>query len=160
MNKQYDLAIADYSEVIRLEPKNASAYSNRGNCYKEDRYDLAIKDYTEAIRLNPVNVYFHAEGIIDSANSSAFFLHYSRGLAYKAKGQYDLAKLQNKCTYENGDTYEGEFADGKRHGKGKFTFADGGILEGYFVDDGQSTLSQKEVDEMLDVINLSSKVMS
>ena len=50
----YDHAIADYNEAIRLNPKNSIAYNNRGNAY-DDKGDLAhaIADYNEAIRLNP-----------------------------------------------------------------------------------------------------------
>ena len=35
-------------------------------------------------------------------------------------------------TYTDGDIYEGEFKDGKRHGKGKYTFKNGDIYEGEF----------------------------
>jgi len=50
----YDSAIAEYTESIRLNPNDASAYYNRGNAYlgKKD-YDSAIADYTEAIKLDP-----------------------------------------------------------------------------------------------------------
>jgi tetratricopeptide (TPR) repeat protein len=49
-----DRAIADYTEVIRLDPKKAGAFNNRGNAwsFKGDN-DRAIADYTEAIGLDP-----------------------------------------------------------------------------------------------------------
>ena len=49
-----DRAIADYSEVIRLDPKFAPAYKNRGIAYlaKGDN-DHATADYNDAIRLDP-----------------------------------------------------------------------------------------------------------
>jgi tetratricopeptide (TPR) repeat protein len=51
-----DRAMADYNEAIRLDPKYAPAYLNRGNAYRsKDDYDLAIADYNEAIRLDPKN---------------------------------------------------------------------------------------------------------
>ena len=31
--KEYDKAIADYTEAIRLDPKYVLAYSNRGNAW-------------------------------------------------------------------------------------------------------------------------------
>lgn len=34
----------------------------------------------------------------------------------------------------NADLYEGDFIDGKMHGKGKFTFANGNVYEGNFID--------------------------
>ena len=52
--KEYDKAIADYDEAIRLDPKYAVAYHNRGNAwYLKHEYDKAIADYGEAIRLEP-----------------------------------------------------------------------------------------------------------
>ena len=52
--KEFDMAIRDYDEAIRLEPNSAIAFYGRGNvwCYKNE-YDKAIKDYDEAIRLEP-----------------------------------------------------------------------------------------------------------
>ena len=47
-------AIADYSESIRLDPKNANAFLNRGYVYAQrGDNDRAIADYSEAIRLKP-----------------------------------------------------------------------------------------------------------
>ena len=52
--KEYDKAIADYNEAIRLDPTYAAAYNNRGNAWTEKKeYDKAIADYNEAIRLDP-----------------------------------------------------------------------------------------------------------
>jgi tetratricopeptide (TPR) repeat protein len=50
----FDRAITEYNEAIRLDPKNAGAFFSRGVAYAEkgDR-DLAIADSSEAIRLNP-----------------------------------------------------------------------------------------------------------
>jgi tetratricopeptide (TPR) repeat protein len=47
-------AIADYSEAIKLNPKDALAYDNRGTAWR-DEGDLhrALADYSEAIRLDP-----------------------------------------------------------------------------------------------------------
>jgi len=52
--KEYDKAIADYDEAIRLDPKYVPAYNNRGLAWaaKKD-YDKAIADYDEIIRLDP-----------------------------------------------------------------------------------------------------------
>ena len=52
--KQFDKAIADYTEAIRLDPRGASAYAGRADAWRCARdYDKAIADYTEAIRLDP-----------------------------------------------------------------------------------------------------------
>jgi tetratricopeptide (TPR) repeat protein len=76
--QKYDKAIQDYDEAIRLNLKNAIAFSNRGLvwfCKKE--YDKAIQDYDEAIKLNafPYNDY----------------TLYHRGNAWFAKKEYDKA---------------------------------------------------------------------
>jgi serine/threonine protein kinase len=52
--KQYDKAIADYTEAIRLKPDYAEAYSNRAFVYTfVGKFDQAIADCNEAIRIKP-----------------------------------------------------------------------------------------------------------
>ena len=73
---EYDKAIADYTEAIRLNPTDALAYITRGNAFWfNDEDDKAIADYTEAIRLDP---------------KIASFYH-SRGMVYYYKDEYDEA---------------------------------------------------------------------
>ena len=73
---EYDRAIADYTEAIRLDPKHAAAFNNRGLAWTaKGEHDRAIADYTEAIRLDP-------------KHAAAF---YNRGNAWSAKGEYDRA---------------------------------------------------------------------
>ena len=72
----YDRAIADYNEAIRLDPKYASAYYNRGIAYDDKGdHDRAIADYDEAIRLDPKYA----------------VAYNNRGNAYHDKGDYDRA---------------------------------------------------------------------
>jgi tetratricopeptide (TPR) repeat protein len=43
----FELAIADYTKAIDLEPQALAAYINRGNIYKnKGQYDRALDDYT------------------------------------------------------------------------------------------------------------------
>ncbi|MCH8840041.1 MAG: tetratricopeptide repeat protein [Planctomycetes bacterium] len=59
---EYDKAIADFNEAIRLDPKYAMAYVDRGNAWRgKGENDRAIADYSKAIRLNPklVSAYFN-----------------------------------------------------------------------------------------------------
>lgn len=43
----YDHALADLNEAIRLDPKNAVAFTNRGRVYNDiGNYDRAIADWT------------------------------------------------------------------------------------------------------------------
>jgi tetratricopeptide (TPR) repeat protein len=77
--KDYNRAILDYDQAIRLNPNHASAFSNRGAAYaRKGDYDQAIQNYDEAIRLKP-----------DHADAFS-----NRGVAYARKGDYDQA-IQN-----------------------------------------------------------------
>jgi lipoprotein NlpI len=50
----YDRAIADYDEAIRLDPKYDPAFNNRGAAYlAKGGLDRAIADFNEAIRFDP-----------------------------------------------------------------------------------------------------------
>jgi tetratricopeptide (TPR) repeat protein len=52
--REYDRAIQDYNEAIRLSPSTAYNYRERGKAYYAKRdYDHAIQDFSEAIRLDP-----------------------------------------------------------------------------------------------------------
>jgi tetratricopeptide (TPR) repeat protein len=72
----YDHAIADYTEAIKLDPKFAAAYGNRCFAYflKRD-YDNAIADCNQAIAIDP----------------EYYLVYNTRGIAYAAKGDYDKA---------------------------------------------------------------------
>src|SRR5258708_18010353 len=77
--KQYDKAIADYTEAIRLKPDYADAHYNRGNAYYYlQQYDEAVADYSEVIRLKP-----------DYAGP-----YYNRGNAYDGLKQYDQSNAK------------------------------------------------------------------
>ena len=67
----YDRAIADATEAIRLDPRSDDAYCIRAEAYlgKSD-YDHAIADATETIRLNP----------------KCILAYGTRGCAYREKG--------------------------------------------------------------------------
>ena len=81
--KEYDKALADYNECIRLSP-NAASISNRGVFwYNKKEYDKAIVDYNLSLRLDPKNI----------------FAHVNRGHAWRDKKEYDKALLDyNEAT--------------------------------------------------------------
>ena len=110
--KDYDAAIADYTEAINRVDKSASKeewqwyYSYRGRAYeKKADYDRAIADYTETIRLKGDYYIYELRGhlhlkkgnydsaIADYTESlmregyARLLLHVGRGQAWEAKGQ-------------------------------------------------------------------------
>jgi tetratricopeptide (TPR) repeat protein len=51
---QYDRAISDFDEAIRLNPRSALSYAGRAHAWSaKDRPDLAALDWKEADCLNP-----------------------------------------------------------------------------------------------------------
>ena len=90
----YDKAITECTEAIRLDPKNDLPYLNRGSAYSlKGEHDKAIADFDEAIRLNPKNG-------APYSNQAA---------AYAAKGRYSEAikgfQQAIKVEPKRGDTY-------------------------------------------------------
>ena len=74
--REYDAAIEDCDEALKLDPSNAGAFIERGLAfYGKGQLDRAIQDYDQAISLDPKSV-------------SAF---HNRANAYYSKGQYDRA---------------------------------------------------------------------
>jgi Flp pilus assembly protein TadD len=52
MHGNFEKAISDYNEAIRLDPKSALAYVGRGNAYtKKGNLNAANSDYATAKRL-------------------------------------------------------------------------------------------------------------
>jgi tetratricopeptide (TPR) repeat protein len=51
---QYELAIAEFTKAIELDPNYAPSYASRGSAYGYlGEYQKAIDDYTKAIELDP-----------------------------------------------------------------------------------------------------------
>ena len=105
-----DLSIVEYTEAIRLDPKLAAAYSNRGASFAMTRdLDKAIVDCNEAIRLdvNDALAYGTRAGAYDDKGNhdkaiadyteairvepDGLVWHYLRCATYEAKGDLDGA---------------------------------------------------------------------
>lgn len=73
---RYKEAIADYDEVIALDPANVHAYHNRGISFdKLGHFEAAIEDFNQVLQLEP-------------NNSVAYF---NRGSTYDSLGIHDAA---------------------------------------------------------------------
>ena len=73
---QWDKAIAEYNEAIKLDPKFAEAYMTRGNVYiQKDQFDQAFSDFNKALEINP-------------KLAGAYMI---RAMAYWYNGEYDKA---------------------------------------------------------------------
>ena len=88
----YDLAISKFTESIKLDPKNNSAFNNRGLTYRDKKdYDAAIADFNSALGIK-----------------ADWFVYYNRGTTYYEKRDSDPAiadftkalKLNSKDTGE------------------------------------------------------------
>ena len=106
----HDLAIADCTEALALNPSHANAYITRGIAYdKKGEYDRGIADFNKALELEPNNMFaYHNRGIAyinkndhdkaiedfnkileqDPANAE---IHLFRGFAYSLKSEHDKA---------------------------------------------------------------------
>lgn len=84
---ELELAIADYTEAIKLNPNFADAYYNRGIAYRiKGDYELAIADYTRVIELEP-----------DNADA-----YYRRSRAWLHLGEEERAKSDMKTASKFG----------------------------------------------------------
>jgi len=86
----YEKAISNFSEVLKINPKSANAYRHRGSIYLQRRqYDQAVSDYTKALE-------------IESRGGAAPDAYYHRAEAYRRKGQYDEAISDYTRAFEIG----------------------------------------------------------
>jgi tetratricopeptide (TPR) repeat protein len=106
---QYDRAIDDYDQAIRLNSEYAKALANRGAYNNKRSFDRAIEDFDRAINLDPSN--------------AAVFK--GRGNVYINKGQFDRAIKNFDQAIRVAPNDAGAFGDRARayDGEGQYSAA-------------------------------------
>lgn len=75
-NGQYDLAIEEFNNALKIDPLSFGTYNNRGIAFaKEGQFGAAIADFTRALEINQ--------------NDASTY--YNRGLTYAFVNRFDLA---------------------------------------------------------------------
>ncbi|HEY2113692.1 MAG TPA: tetratricopeptide repeat protein, partial [Candidatus Angelobacter sp.] len=81
--QDYEHAIADYDESLRLAPLNAAALENRGVAHaRKSDYDQSIEDLEQVLRL---------QGSNPTVTKVLVIVYNNRGLGYGKNGDYDRA---------------------------------------------------------------------
>ncbi len=77
----YERAMANCNEALRLNPGHTTAFINRGNTFRLlGQYDKAIADYNESLRVTPPGETYNPP-----------MAYYNRGLTYMALTNYQAA---------------------------------------------------------------------
>jgi tetratricopeptide (TPR) repeat protein len=121
--KDYDGAIADYTEVIKIDPNNADAYHNRGLAKSNKLYCIrresenamscstdylgAIADYNKAIYINPRNTIFYS----NRADAFRFIRKYQEAINDYTKA-IEINPNDSYFYFQRGSTY-GDFLKDK-----------------------------------------------
>lgn len=124
----YDRAITEYNEALRIDPNNAAAFSRRAFAWQNKRdYARAIADYTEVARIQPTNI---------SAHNSAAWLQATAPVASARNGARAVAaarKAAELSDWKNGDILDtlaaayaesGNFPEAVRWQEKAMTFPD------------------------------------
>jgi len=135
--KQFEKALEDFDEAIKLNPKNADAYNGRGITYRKlEQHERAIEDYNRAIELNPnyAKAYYNRgnayrklnqpERAIEDYNKAIELnpdyveAYNNRGLAYSDLKQYERAiEDYNKAIELNPDYAKAYYNRGNAYRK-------------------------------------------
>ena len=73
----------------------------------------------------------NAAATADTESTSPVVPSEAKGSSDKSAPQAEFKRIE----YDGGDVYEGETRNGKRHGKGKYTWSDGSFYDGEWKDD-------------------------
>jgi len=73
--KNFDAAIADFNEAIKLEDSDPTIFYNRGNAYlnigTEESIELAYQDFDTASTISPyIHKFWHAKGLAKQSKAN------------------------------------------------------------------------------------------
>ena len=124
-NRDFDRAIADYSELIQLYPQDRDAFICRGEANRQKRnFDQAIADYGQAIELDPNDGTAYVSRAVAYSQKEDFdraFVDYARalelnprdvraylnrGTSYRARGDIDRAMADFDQAIQISPTYK------------------------------------------------------
>jgi tetratricopeptide (TPR) repeat protein len=110
LQSDYDRAIVEFNQALRVDPAYKRSFNSRGNAWKgKGELELAIADYSEAIRIDPAFAFpyngrasaYYNMGDFDRAiadysevirlDSTLAAPYHNRGLAWREKGEFDRA---------------------------------------------------------------------
>lgn len=92
-SKQHERAIADYTEVLRLEPRASQAWQNRGSeHFMLGKFKEAVADYDQFLKLQPQQAPQHWQRGIAC---------YYAGLFEEGRKQFELHQTVNAHDVEN-----------------------------------------------------------
>lgn len=130
LNGNYDAAIVDYTEAIRLQPAFTEAFYNRGLAHiGTGAYTDAVRDFDRAIQLNPAdplpynnrgyaayNMGDFDAAIVDfnraiERDPTLALAYYNRGVAYGEMGDYEAALADFDETLRLDPQYRGAHAN-------------------------------------------------
>ncbi len=109
--KEYEKAIADFSEAVKLDPQDFRAFNSRGVVYaRAGNYERAVADFTQAMSINPnqpVSLYNFALVSLDKGLSDQSVKMFSLYLT-KEPNNVNAYRLRAKAYRQLGKTAEAE----------------------------------------------------
>jgi lipoprotein NlpI len=117
INERFDNAVADFSQVIRRNPRAFLAYHNRGIAFQgRDEHRLALADLQSALSLARDYPGLHRYLPL---------LHVNRAISYKMLGEFDRALTENELALRVNPRFAAAYGE-----RGVVHQAEGRLAEG------------------------------
>jgi len=155
--KEYDKAIADYDEVIKINPNSEIAFLNRGLAWVANKeYNKAIADFDKVIEINPhsARAYFNRASVLRVLNDyDKAIVDYDRAIeidseyadAYYSRG---LAKVERNIDLEGSKHDFEEYLE--------LTILENNVWSdyaNYYIEDLNERINDKELSFIADLVS-------